>query len=121
MAFGNHDISISGKLTKEKYLEILRENNQNFTFEKSYYSFSPKRGFKMIVLDPIIDTKITGNGIIPDEEMAWLDEELKNSGNDAVMIFLHNPVKEPFKSSGHRLINAQELINLIKKYCLSWL
>ena len=116
MAFGNHDISISGWLTKKRYIEILNQNNPNFNFDNSYYTFIPKKGFKFIVLDPIIDTKVTGNGIIPDEQMQWLDNEIEQSNNDAIMIFMHTPVKEPFKSPGHRLLNADELVKLIKKH-----
>lgn len=116
MAFGNHDISISGKLTKKKYLEILRENNSGFTFEKSYYSFSPKKHFRVIVLDAIIDDRVTGNGVISAEEMEWLDNEIANSKDEVIMLFMHHPVKEPFKSPGHRLNNAQELTNMLLKH-----
>ena len=115
-AFGNHDIAISGKLTKTKYLELLRDNNNDFTFENSYYSFSPKKHFRVIVLDAIIDDRVTGNGFIPEEEMQWLDNELSASKDEVIMIFMHHPIKEPFKSPGHRLNNAQELTNLILKH-----
>ena len=116
LSFGNHDISISGKLTKKKYIEILNKNNENFNFDKSYYSFSPKKHFKIIVLDAIIDDRVTGNGIIPEDEMKWLDEEIANTTDDVIMLFMHHPVKEPFKSSGHRLKNAQELTEMLLKH-----
>ena len=115
LSFGNHDIAISGKLTKKKYIELLQENNSAITSDKSYYSFYPKKGYKMIILDCIIDDRVTGNGYIPEEEMKWLEEELANAKDDAIMLFMHCPLKEPFKSSGHRLLNATELNNLLIK------
>lgn len=116
LAFGNHDIAISGKLTKEKLIEILNKNNKNFNFNKGYYSFLPKKGFKIIVLDPIIDTKITGNGNIPREQLNWLDKELLTSKDGIILIFMHNPILEPYKSPSHRLKNANELKELLEKH-----
>lgn len=115
-AFGNHDICVGGYLTKSLYLSILRENNPNFVFEKPYYSFIPKKGYKAIVLDSIIDTEITANGYIYPEELKWLDEELKNSQKDVVLIFMHVPLIEPFSSPNHKMKNAAEVKALIEKY-----
>lgn len=115
-AFGNHDVCVGGYLTKEVYLSILRENNPNFTFKKPYYSFVPKKGYKVIVLDSIIDTEITSNGNIYEEELIWLDEELANSKKDIVLIFEHVPVEEPFNSPNHRLKNEAAVKAVIEKY-----
>lgn len=115
-AFGNHDICVDGYLTKSMYLSILRENNPTFTFDKPYYSFVPKKGYKVIVLDSIIDTEITANGYIYAEELKWLDEELNNSQKDIVLIFMHVPVIEPFPSPNHKMRNAGEVQAIIEKY-----
>ena len=115
-AFGNHDICVGGYLTKSMYLSILRENNPTFTFDKPYYSFVPKKGYKVIVLDSIIDTEITANGYIYAEELKWLDEELNNSQKDIVLIFMHVPVIEPFPSPNHKMRNAGEVQAIIEKY-----
>lgn len=115
-AFGNHDVCIGGYLTKNLYLSILRENNKNFTFEKPYYSFTPKKGYKVIVLDTIVDDRLTSNGYIYPEELSWLDNELKNSTKDVVLIFMHVPLVEPFVSPNHRLKNANEVNSVIEKY-----
>lgn len=116
LSFGNHDIAISGKLTKEKFVEILKDSNKSFDFENGYYSFSPKKGFKIIVLDPIIDNKITGNGYIPPEQVKWLDNNILNSKDETILVFMHTPVKEPYKSAGHRLKNAKEIQELFEKH-----
>ncbi len=114
--FGNHDPCVGGFLTKNLYLEILRSHNENFQFTKPYYSFTPRKGYKVIALDTIIDTRITSNGEISHEQLKWLDEELKNSQKDVVLIFMHVPIIEPFPSEGHRLLNAGEVQALIEKY-----
>ncbi len=115
-SFGNHDVCVGGYLTKQLYLSILRENNENFIFEKPYYSFVPKKGYKVIVLDSIIDTEITANGYIYPEQLKWLDEELKNSQKDVVLIFMHVPLIEPFPSPNHYMRNAAEVRAVIEKY-----
>ena len=114
--FGNHDICVGGYLTKKLYFEILREINPDFTFEKPYYSFVPKEGYKVIVLDSIIDDKLTSNGYIYPEQLKWLDEELKNSQKDIVLIFMHVPLVEPFPSPGHKMKNELEVRSVIEKY-----
>ena len=115
-SFGNHDICYGGHLTKNLYLNILRKHNSNFTYSKPYYSFVPKEGFKVIVLDSIIDTEITGNGYIYPEQIKWLDNELKTSQKDVVLIFMHVPLIEPFSSHHHKMNNADEVRKIIEKY-----
>ena len=114
--FGNHDICIGGNLTKKLYLQTLNENNKNFTFDKPYYSFEPKKGFKVIGLDTIIDTRITSNGNLGDEQLNWLDNELANSQGDTVLIFMHGPLVEPLPSSSHKTLDANKAIAILNKY-----
>ena len=38
---------------------MLRQSNKNFTFKNPYYSFEPKKGYKVIVLDDIITNQIS--------------------------------------------------------------
>lgn len=113
---GNHDICVGGFLSKKIYWDILNSHNKNFNFSKTYYSFVPKKGYKVIGLDPIIDTRITANGEIDPEQLKWLDKQLSKSKNDVVLIFIHNPLIEPFHSESHRLLNADEVLKVITKY-----
>lgn len=114
--FGNHDISIGGNLSKQLYLDILKSHDRSFHFTKPYYSFVPKKGYKAICLDTIIDTRITSNGELPNEELKWLDKELSKSKDDVVLIFMHGPLVEPFHSSSHSTIGADEALKIISKY-----
>lgn len=114
--YGNHDICVGGNLSKQLYLDILNSHNRNFHFAKPYYSFVPKRGFKVIGLDSIIDDRITANGRIDSDQLKWLDKELSKSKKDVVLIFLHVPIVEPLKSNSHKLLNANEVLKVINKY-----
>ena len=115
-AFGNHDRCVGGYLDTLVYLEMLRSINKDFTFKKAYYSFEPKKNYKVIVLDDIITTEITSNGYIDSEQLRWLKKELDKSNNETVLIFMHVPVVEPFASPNHKLRNASEVMSLIESY-----
>ncbi|MFA7657965.1 MAG: metallophosphoesterase [Candidatus Gastranaerophilaceae bacterium] len=114
--FGNHDICIGGYLSKSVYLSILNSHDKSFNFSKPYYSFVPKKGYKVIGLDTIIDTRITNNGELSAEELKWLDRELSKSKNDTVLIFMHGPLVEPLHSTSHATLNAGEALKIIGKY-----
>lgn len=114
--FGNHDVCISGGLNKSKYFDIMCCHNKDFCYKSPYYSFAPKKGYKAIVLDTIMDERHCSNGKISEEQLAWLKEELSNSRGDIVLIFTHVPVVEPYPSENHRLLNSYDLKLLLKKY-----
>ncbi|MBR5555148.1 metallophosphoesterase [bacterium] len=116
ITFGNHDTCIGGFLTPQVYLDMVEKANPQFNFKKPYYSFSPQKGYKVIVLDTIIRDRLTSNGIIGDEQLKWLDNELKSANNDTVLIFTHVPIVEPFESANHRLLNADKVKQIIEKY-----
>lgn len=115
-AFGNHDRCVGGYLTTSVYLDHIRKSNTNFDFNNSYYAFTPKKGYRVIVLDDIITTEITSQGKIESDQMKWLKKELDKYKNNTVLIFMHIPAIEPFASPGHRLLNATEFINLVESY-----
>lgn len=115
-AAGNHDIGINGGLSKDQFVLLLNSHNPKFRAEKTYYSFIPKKGFKVIVLDTIIDDEVTANGRFSEEEFKWLEGELDRSKSDKIIIFEHHPVVEPFPSESHRMLNADCFMDLIKKH-----
>lgn len=114
--FGNHDVCVSGGLNKGKFLEIMCGHNENFCYKNSYYSFTPKKGYKVIVLDTTIDEQNCSNGKITKEQLDWLKKELNKSKGDITLIYTHVPVIEPFPSENHRLLNSYDLKLLLKKY-----
>ncbi|MDY6382751.1 MAG: metallophosphoesterase [Cyanobacteriota bacterium] len=115
-AFGNHDRCVGGYLDTNVYLKMLREANPNFKFERAYYSFVPKKGYRVIVLDDIITNEITSQGYVDPTQLKWLKKQLDKAGSDTVLIFMHAPVIEPFASPNHRLRNASQVMSLIESY-----
>lgn len=116
ITFGNHDTCIGGYLTPKVYLDMVNKANPNFEYKKPYYSFVPQKGYKAIVLDTIIRDRLTSNGYIEKEQIEWLDNELKKSQKDVVLIFMHVPLVEPFPSPNHKLLNANEVQTVLEKY-----
>lgn len=115
-SFGNHDTMVGGYLNPKLYMELVNKYNKNYKFEKSYYSFAPQKGYKVIVLDSIIRDRLTSNGRIGEEQLAWLDNELKEAQKDTVLIFMHVPILEPFNSPNHRLLDADKVEEILNKY-----
>ena len=116
VAFGNHDTCIGGYLTPSVYLSLVSKYNKNFNFTTPYYSFVPQKGYKVIVLDTIIRDRITANGEISPEQLQWLDNQISSSPKDTILIFMHVPIIEPYSSPGHKLLNAEEVETVLKKY-----
>lgn len=115
-SIGNHDIAVGGTLTKTKFKKMLNSENKNMHGDSPYYAFTPKRGFRVLCLDPIIDYKITTNGEISKEQLLWIKEELDNHTSDVVIICTHVPFDEPFSSYDHKLNNEYELKSLLRNY-----
>lgn len=113
---GNHDISIDGPLTKRKFIEVLANANDNMNQKEMYYAFTPKKGFRVICIDSIIDYKLTSNGEISNEEFLWLKEELDNHSKETVIVCTHVPIIEPYSSPNHKMLNEYEVRKLLKTH-----
>ena len=114
-AFGNHDFNY-GNLTKNEALEIVKKYNPNYTFDDTYYAFTPKTDYRIIVLDGVMENTKTANGKIPDEQLSFLDNELSQNQDKIAVIFLHFPPIEPFVAVEHQLLNADEMNEILIKY-----
>ena len=122
--FGNHDMAQLKTLDKDappyinktEALEIIKKCNPFYIFDKPYYAFSPRREYRVIVLDTTVDDRITANGILKDEQAEFLKNEIESHKDKVILIFEHHPVVEPFKSEHHRIINSDKYMDIIKKY-----
>lgn len=118
-ALGNHEAGVCGGLTKEKYFQVLSSINLNystFAFLKPYYVVTPKKDYKVIFLDGVIDSKISANGYFSTEQLAWLDEKLTRYADKKVIIVQHFPVVEPIKSPTHKILNDKEYLQVLDKH-----
>lgn len=114
-AFGNHDLAY-GDLTKDEVLDIVKKSNRNYTFDDTYYAFSPKTDYRIIVLDSNTGNDSTANGAISPEQLRFLDNELNENQDKIVVIALHVPPVQPFVATEHSLINADEFNEILLKY-----
>lgn len=114
-AFGNHDLSY-GNLTKEEVLNIVKMYNPNYTFNDTYYAFTPKTDYRIIILDGVSADTSTSNGRLSEEQLRFLDDELSQNQDKIVVIGLHFPPVEPFVSNEHMLTNAQQMNEILIKY-----
>lgn len=113
---GNHDISIDGPLTKSKFIKVLSNVNDNMKHKNIYYAFTPKKGFRVVCLDSIIDYKLTSNGEISSAQLAWLEQELAEHKDDVVIVCTHVPIIEPFSSPNHKMVNDYDVRKILKQH-----
>ena len=113
---GNHDTTDNGEMTKSKIISLLLANNPNLNINSLYYSFTPKKGFKVIVLDSVIDEKSVSTGVLTQDQLKFVDFTLKKSKKDVVLIFMHHPLFQPFRVDNHKLTNDKEFYALLEKY-----
>jgi predicted MPP superfamily phosphohydrolase len=113
---GNHDTTTSGYLNKENFVKILNEKNPAYKFHSTYYTFKPQKGYRVIALDGAKNEGISSHGVLPKEELEWLDKTLSKSKNDTVLIFIHFPLLTPYDSKHHEIINSEEFKEVLKKY-----
>lgn len=111
-AFGNHDFY---GMSKQEALETVKKYNLNYIFDNTYYAFSPKTDYRIIVLDAN-DNLDTANGRLSDEQLRFLDDELAQNQDKIVLIALHHPPVEPFVSYDHSILNANEINEILVKY-----
>ncbi len=124
MTFGNHDarqIQTEDKnappyIDKNEALNIIKKCNPYYMFTKSWYAFSPKNDYRVIVLDTTSDEAITANGKLTVEQAEFLKGELEANKDKVIVIFQHHPVVEPFKSEHHRIVNNEAYMDIIKEY-----
>ena len=113
---GNHDIAIGGELSKKEFFKTLSENNNNMNNKNSYYSFTPKRGYRVLCLDSIIDSRLTSNGEFSEEEIAWIKSEFDKHPKDVMILCTHVPIFEPFSSPNHKLNNESTVKKIFRNY-----
>ena len=113
---GNHDIGIDGQLTKKMFMTAIGKQNSRMKGKNIYYSFTPKKGYYVICLDSIIDTRVTTNGQISEEQLNWLQEELNKHEKDTVIICTHVPIVEPYTSPSHKMLNEYNVRRVIKSH-----
>jgi 3',5'-cyclic AMP phosphodiesterase CpdA len=114
LVLGNHDVGIQPQQRKQDTLDAIKGYTRRGFNQpgKGYYAFSPTPQVLMIVLDGTVDRKVEGkvsaNGFLPSEQLAWLETTLKRAAQrkqpPTVFVTLHFPPVEPAPSTSHRIV-----------------
>ncbi len=114
---GNHDVALSGDLTKKKHIELLNKiNPSGFAPDKTYYTFKPQKDMTFICLDAAYDNKTTAQGYLPPEQLQFLDKTMKEARNDVIVIYMHFPSVYPTASRDHDIVNLYAFNEVLAKY-----
>jgi hypothetical protein len=103
-------------MTKEQVLETVRSYNPNYIFDDTYYAFSPKTDYRIIVLDANIKDAKTSMGELPQEQLDFLDKELYENQDKVIVIAMHHAPVEPFVAKEHSIVNSKEMTDILAKY-----
>ena len=118
-ALGNHEVGVGGGLSKEAFFQILSGINLNYSslaFLRPYYVIAPKKDYRIIFMDGVINTKISSNGYFSEEQLLWLEEKRIRYKNKKVIIVQHFPLVEPIKSPSHKVLNDKKYLDILDKY-----
>lgn len=117
---GNHDVSVNGGLGKKGFIKKFNslENSISFPGNMTYFSFSPNDKFTFICLDGTTEKVVTAHGQIDDEQLEWLKNEIEANKNKYVIVALHFPIIEPYKSQTHYILEPDrtKLLDLLEDY-----
>lgn len=115
IVIGNHDVFKSNGLSKERYLEIIKENNFLFKQRKPDYYFR-KGDFGFIIADGAKEIIPGANGYFKESTLKFVDKQLTKHKNLKIVIFQHFPLIEPFESKSHCTYKADEYTAILNKH-----
>jgi Icc protein len=106
---GEHDVlGDNGK----KYLERFGKSTKG----RGWYSFDHK-GVHFIGLVNVMDIKENGLGILGDEQLAWLEDDLKErSSSTPIVIFAHIPLWTVYPEWGWGTSESAQALGYLKRF-----
>ncbi len=102
LVIGNHDVFKSKNLSKERYNEIVRENNI-FWFHRKWNYLFRKKGYTFIVVDGAKEIIPGAVGYYRADTLEWLDKQLTKNQKKPVIIFQHYPIIDAPEFGSSRL------------------
>lgn len=115
LVIGNHDVFKTNGLSKQRYFEIVRENNIFYKYKSPNYVFK-KGEFVFIVVDGAKEVIPGTTGYFKKSTLDWLDKQLTKYAKNPVIICQHFPLIEPKPSKSHSTYKADEYLELLKKH-----
>lgn len=112
---GDHDVSRSTGLTKEKYFNVVRSYYPFNTAWEPSYKFA-KKGFLFVAVDGAKEIIPGPNGYYKMNTLTWLNKTLNHNKNKKVVIFQHFPLLVPKNVKSHVTYKAEDYLNLLDKH-----
>ena len=117
-SMGNHETDGEGKRAwlDALYPGAARNLTGNGNDRVLYYSFNYKNAH-FVCLDS--NRTVAGKMVwatLPEEELGWLDEDLRAHRNMPSFVFLHEPIKPHPDKPAHLLQNRGRLIHVLKSH-----
>ena len=112
LVIGNHDVFKNNGLSKEHYLEIVRDNNCFYKYKKPNYVFK-KNGFVFIVLDGAKEVIPGSIGYYKDDTLNWLEKQLKKYKRNPVIIFQHFPLIAAKERPTHTVYQKEKYFDIL--------
>lgn len=115
IVIGNHDVFKSGGLSKQQYIEQIKENNFFYRPRKPNYVFK-KNGFVFIVVDGAKEVIPGAIGYYKKDTLAWLEKQLVKYKKYPVVIAQHYPLVEPKVLKSHETYQKEDYLSILDKY-----
>lgn len=115
LVIGNHDVFKNNGLSKDHYLEIVKDYNYFYKYKKANYVFK-KDGFVFIVVDGAKEIIPGSIGYYKEDTLKWLDKQLKKYKNKPVIILQHFPLLTMKERPTHRVYQKEKYLELLDKY-----
>lgn len=115
IVIGNHDVFKSNGLSKERYLEVVKENNILFKQKTPDYYFR-KGEFGFLIADGAKEIIPGANGYFKQSTLDYVDKKLAKHKNQKFIIFQHFPLIQPYDSKTHSTYKAEEYLARLNKH-----
>lgn len=115
VVIGNHDVFKSGGLSKQQYIETIKEHKMFYKPNKPNYVFK-KNGFIFVVVDGAKEVIPGAVGYYREDTLNWLEKQLKKYKKYPVVIAQHYPLVEPKKLKSHETYQKEEYLAKLDKY-----
>jgi len=108
---GEHDVlNDGGKLYRERYLKTVDAKGSG------WYSFN-KHGVHFIGLVNILNLQAGGLGQLGDEQLEWLETDLKGLGGDTpIVVFAHIPLWAVYPQWGWGTSDSARALGYLKRF-----
>jgi Icc protein len=108
---GEHDVlNDGGKLYRERYLKTVDARGSG------WYSFN-KNGVHFIGLVNVLNLQAGGLGQLGDEQLAWLETDLKRLGGDTpIVVFAHIPLWAVYPQWGWGTSDSERALGYLKRF-----